>query len=90
MKRSLSKALLISIFILLLPTYIYAISCTVTQVIDGDTFYCLPSGSIAGVRIHKDGSITVRLYGIDAPEKDQPYGIEARNSLKELVAGKNS
>jgi endonuclease YncB( thermonuclease family) len=53
----------------------------VTQVLDGDTFYCI-------VRIHKDGSISVRLYGIDAPEKDQPYGEEAKNSLKELVAGK--
>jgi len=88
MKRSLSKALLILIFILLLPTYIYATSCTVTKVLDGDTFYCIPDQMIAGVRIHKEGSISIRLYGIDAPEKDQPYGIEARNSLKDLVGRK--
>ena len=90
MKRSLSKTLLILIFILLLPFYVYAytVFCTVTEVIDGDTFYCIPKEKIAGVRIHKDGSISVRLYGIDAPEKDQPYGQEARNSLKDLVKEK--
>jgi endonuclease YncB( thermonuclease family) len=90
MKRSLSKALLILIFILLLPFYVYAyiVFCTVTEVIDGDTFYCIPKEKVTGVRIHKDGSISVRLYGIDAPEKDQPYGIEARNFLKELVKEK--
>jgi endonuclease YncB( thermonuclease family) len=60
----------------------------VTEIIDGDTFYCIPKEKVTGVRIHKDGSISVRLYGIDAPEKDQPYGTEARNSLKELVKEK--
>jgi endonuclease YncB( thermonuclease family) len=88
MKWSLSKALLVLIFVLFLPFYVYAISCTVIEVIDGDTFYCIPKEKITGVRIHKDGSISVRLYGIDAPEKDQPYGLEARNSLKDLVGGK--
>jgi endonuclease YncB( thermonuclease family) len=88
MKHLLNKILIILIFIFFLPIYLYATSCTVTQVIDGDTFYCLPKSSIAGVKTHKDGSISVRLYGIDAPEKDQPYGLEARNSLKDLVEGK--
>jgi len=88
MKRSLSKVLLVLIFVLFLPFYVYAISCTVTEIIDGDTFYCIPKEKITGVRIHKDGSISVRLYGIDAPEKDQPYGQEARNSLKDLVGRK--
>ena len=88
MKRTLRGALLILIFILFLPFYVYAISCTVTEVIDGDNFYCIPKEKIIGVKIHKDGSIPVRLYGIDAPEKDQPYGYEAKNSLKELVKEK--
>jgi len=87
-KRSLSKTLLVLIFVLFLPFYLFAISCTVTEVLDGDTFYCILKEKVTGVRIHKDGSISVRLYSIDVPEMDQPYGIEARNSLKELVAVK--
>ena len=71
-----------------MPFYLFAISCTVTEVLDGDTFYCILKEKVTGVRIHKDGSISVRLYSIDVPEMDQPYGIEARNSLKELVAVK--
>ncbi len=87
-KRSLSKAFLVLIFVLSLPFYVYAISCTVAEVIDGDNFYCIPNEKVIVVKIHKDGSIPVRLYGIDAPEKDQPYGYEAKNSLKELVKEK--
>jgi endonuclease YncB( thermonuclease family) len=84
-KRSLSKALLVLIFVLFFPFYVYALSCTVTEIIDGDTFHCIPKEKIAGVRIHKEASISVRLYGVDAPEKDQPFGEEAKFSLKELV-----
>ena len=43
-------------------------------VMDGDTF--------------RSGSTRVRLWGIDAPEKGQPYADEARARLKELIEGK--
>ncbi len=48
---------------------------TVVRVIDGDTFR-LANGK------------TVRLIGIDAPEKGQYYYEEAREKLKELIEGK--
>lgn len=43
-------------------------------VMDGDTF--------------KSGDTRVRLWGIDAPEKGQPYADKARARLKELIEGK--
>lgn len=47
---------------------------TVTAVRDGDTIE-LSNGQV------------IRLYGIDAPEKGQPYGKESTDNLKELVEG---
>lgn len=50
----------------------------VTHVTDGDT---------AQVKL-QSGAITVRFYGIDAPEKDQPYGKDAAAALRQLIRGK--
>lgn len=51
---------------------------TVTRVIDGDTIIVQLSS----------GPIRVRLYGIDAPEHNQPGGAESTTTLRSLVAGK--
>jgi len=37
---------------------------------------------------HASGKKEVRLYGIDAPEYNQPYGSQARDCLKRLVLQK--
>lgn len=50
-------------------------TATVMSVKDGDTITL------------SDGR-TIRLYGIDAAEHNQPYGREARESLNSLVYGK--
>jgi endonuclease YncB( thermonuclease family) len=55
-------------------------SAKVIVVIDGDTVMVLREG---GSRKAK-----VRLANIDAPEKDQEFGKQSRESLKELVGGK--
>jgi endonuclease YncB( thermonuclease family) len=48
---------------------------TVLSVTDGDT-----------IKVQLDsGPISVRLYSIDAPEKDQPWGLEARAALASRV-----
>jgi len=47
----------------------------VTQVIDGDTIVI-------------EGGYHVRYVGIDAPEKDESYYLEAKQANEELVEGK--
>ena len=51
---------------------------TVTHVTDGDT---------VKVRL-QSRTIEVRLYGIDAPERNQPYGKDAGSVLRQLIRGK--
>jgi endonuclease YncB( thermonuclease family) len=51
---------------------------TVTAVTDGDT-----------LQLDRDGKTEkVRLYGIDAPEMKQDYGIQARQAAIDLALGK--
>ena len=50
----------------------------VTRIIDADTIE---------VRL-ATGSMRVRLYAIDAPELDQPWGPEATQALSKMILGK--
>jgi endonuclease YncB( thermonuclease family) len=54
------------------------IAATLTGVEDGDTVYVRESNGMVA---------TIRLAGIDAPEKAQPYGPQATTNLKRLLAG---
>lgn len=62
----------------LLPSLLWAgvITGLVVGVSDGDTVKVLDTNH----QLH-----TVRLMGIDAPEKAQPYGLRAKESLSDLV-----
>ena len=51
----------------------------VVKVADGDTIT---------IRDGQNQKHRIRLGGIDAPEKDQPYGKESTQSLLELTSGK--
>jgi len=50
----------------------------VTRVADGDTLLVQLAS----------GPIRVRLHGVDAPESDQPGGVQARQALTRLVQGR--
>lgn len=51
----------------------------VVAILDGDTIDVIDPDN------RNDGTIRVRLYGIDAPESRQPYGQRARQYLSRLV-----
>jgi len=70
------------IILLLLTTLLLPLACQqppgvakVTQVIDGDTIVI-------------EGGYHVRYIGVDAPEKDESYYLEAKQANEELVEGK--
>lgn len=56
------------------------ISGRVVRVLDGDTVEILETGN----RLTR-----VRLAGIDAPEKSQPFGQRSRQALSSMVAHRN-
>lgn len=54
------------------------------------------SGEVGGVKdgdtivvLHDGRGETIRLYGIDAPEKGQDFGNRAKQTLSDLVFGKD-
>lgn len=49
------------------------------RVLDGDTFT---------VRANDGSTFNVRLDGVDAPESEQAYGLEATRELKRLLTGR--
>lgn len=57
--------------------------CTVLNIIDGDTFTCKPTNIL-----QRNSILTIRLSNIDAPELDQPFGLEAKEKLENLIYGK--
>ena len=68
--------LLLSILLLWCLSGNKTISCRVIGIKDGDTVEILTVDR---------KTITVRLNGIDAPEKDQPYSQKSRESLSRLL-----
>ena len=77
-KRITSVLCLALIFFLILPCPVWAWSGKVVGVSDGDTITVLRDK-----RPQK-----IRLYGIDCPEKRQPFGKKAKQFTSELVFGK--
>jgi micrococcal nuclease len=72
------KKMLIILLILCLPLTAHAWMAKVVSVTDGDTVKVFNADQ---------GQVKIRLYGIDTPEKGQPYGKAAGKHLVSLIAG---
>lgn len=57
----------------------FVTSCYASRVLDGDTVI---------VQDEFGNEATIRLNGIDAPESEQPYGLDSTQKLKQLVTGR--
>jgi len=80
MRKPKSIAALFAIFILCLPARandVHEMRGRVVRIVDGDTIVLDAQGTK-----HK-----VRLAGIDAPERNQPWGEAATRELRRQVAG---
>ena len=73
------KKFLIILLIICWPLTAHAWMAKVVSVTDGDTIKVSNVG-------HEQ--VKIRLYGIDSPEKGQPYGQAAGKHLASLIAGK--
>ncbi len=79
MKSDFSIVWLALIFFVVLPCPAWAWSGKVVGVSDGDTITVLRDKQPE----------KIRLYGIDCPEKRQPFGKRAKQFTSELVFGKH-
>jgi micrococcal nuclease len=72
------KKALLTLLLLIFPLTAHAWMAKVVSVTDGDT-----------IKVYhvEQGQVKIRLYGIDTPEKAQPYGKAAGKHLVSLIAG---
>lgn len=69
------RAFALLTFLLLLPSFCFAWHGRVVAITDGDTLTVL----------REYEQVRIRIYGIDAPERAQPWGDRARQALGDLV-----
>jgi len=77
--RIFSASLAILLFLSPIPAAAETYTGTVVRVLDGDTAEVLDASNTP----HR-----VRLAGIDAPEKAQPFGAKSKQNLLSLVGGR--
>jgi endonuclease YncB( thermonuclease family) len=77
------KRIIVSLFIALIAVsaaYAQRFPVKVIGVSDGDTFTVINRDNL---------QLKIRVYGIDAPEKNQAYGNKSKQALSALIFGKN-
>jgi endonuclease YncB( thermonuclease family) len=79
MRRKILSLPLFLIFLLIFPCLTWAWSGKVVGIADGDTITALREGN---------QQVKIRLYGIDCPERYQPFSRKAKQFISEMVFGK--
>lgn len=77
------KRLCFSLFLIVLftlPCHAEEMIGKIVGISDGDTATLLTPDKV---------QVKIRLYGIDAPEKDQPFGQKSKQMLSDLIFDKN-
>lgn len=77
--RYMRKIILVLLLALTLAHPALAWETTAKAVRDGDSIDVMNADGV---------QVSIRLYGVDAPEHKQAYGYQAKNRLKQLVTGK--
>lgn len=78
--KYVSLALFFSTSIFISPAYCDLLNGEAVRIIDGDTVVLLDQNN----KQHK-----IRLQGIDAPERKQPFGKKSKDFLSDSIAGKD-
>ena len=76
--RTFFMLLYVTVVLLFHPTGAAAWSGSVISIVDGDTITVAPAGDTSS-------PLKIRLYGIDAPEHDQSYGLQSTQKLASLL-----
>lgn len=69
----------LALFLLSSPALAAQLECRVIGIADGDTLTCLTADK---------KQERIRLRGIDAPERKQPFGARSQHNLSDLTYGK--
>lgn len=72
----MKKLLVVLMLCLFSRPMMAAVTCHVLGVLEGDVFTCLTK---------EQNIFKVRIHEIDAPELNQPYGMESRKHLQTLI-----
>jgi endonuclease YncB( thermonuclease family) len=79
LNRKLSILSFVVLILIILPCFAFAWPGRVVCIADGDTITALREGN---------QQVKIRLYGIDCPERYQPFSRKAKQFISEMVFGK--
>jgi len=79
LNRKLSILSFVVLILITLPRFAFAWSGKVVGIADGDTITVLREGK---------QQVKIRLYGIDCPERYQPFSRKAKQFTSEMVCGR--